>query len=261
MTEHTPGAGPNRLDRVMARRRPLLACYFALGNPLFDDAIRDIYHEAGVDIIELGIPTPDPYLDGPDVAGAMRRAIDAGADAYARMDDLLAWLDADEARPAGVCMAYNDLDITRIAQSARDRLAGFLIVDGDQHPDCAEIARIEADCAIRACGLVPLGFDPARLAGTAVLDGYVMMQSASGVTGPRDELDPRLAPSIAALKAGGVRQPILAGFGIGDARLTRVAMECGADGVVIGSMCVRKVVEGPAAIREFLQEIRAALDA
>lgn len=252
---------PNRLDQLGAGGRALLACYFALGDPLFDDAIRDIYAASGVDIIELGLPAADPYLDGPDVAGAMARSIASGADPYARMDGMVRWLGAQAERPAGVCMAYGDIDMTRIGAATRDGLDGLLIVGRNVRPDHRDIDRIAQVHGIRDCGLVPLGFSAQEADAACALDGYVMMQAAEGVTGPKDALDLRLGASIAQLKSAGVHRPILAGFGIGTAAQARAAIDLGADGVVIGSMCVRKVMQRPQAIAAFLAEIRAALDA
>ena len=108
---------------------------------------------------------------------------------------------------------------------------------------------------------MPLRFDAAQAAAAARLDGYVMMQASAGVTGPRAALDAGLSEAIAELRRAGVARPILAGFGIGTAVQARQAIDLGADGVIIGSMCVRKVQEGLAAIRSFLQEVRASLDA
>lgn len=264
MTTQSPGASPGDVGGTRFRPvggRPILACYYALGDPLFDDEIRGIYVECGVDIVELGIPARDPYLDGPDVAGAMRRSIEAGADPYERMRDIVAWLRARGGTPAAVCMAYSDLELERITADTLAGLDGFLVIDRPSRPDNFLFMKIMRSHGICDCGFVPLGFSEAQICDAAGLDGYVMMQAASGVTGPRETFDPRLQASIARLKRGGIQKPILAGFGIGTAAQARAAVDLGADGVVIGSMCVRKVMQGPQAIRGFLQDVRASLDA
>lgn len=264
MTTQSPGASPGDVGGHCFRSvdgRPILACYYALGDPLFDDAIRDIYAECGVDVIELGVPSLDPFLDGPDVAGAMRRSIAAGADPYAHMQDMVAWLRARDRRPAGVCMAYDDLDLGRISPETLAGLNGLLVIGHAFRPDAATFAQVMRSHRIADCGFVPLGFSDVQMNDAGALDGYVMIQAAAGVTGPKEALDPRLGDSIARLKRGGIQRPILAGFGIGTAAMARSAVDLGADGVVIGSMCVRKVLQGPAAIRTFLQDVRASLDA
>lgn len=239
----------NGLDRLAGRGRPILACYFPLGDPVFESGIDAIYRSAGVDIFELGLPSANPYMDGVDVAGAMRRALAGGIDPYARLADMAAWLAEVPDGPAGVCMAYADLDLSRIA--AWPGLDGMLIVGsvpGGFPP------------GLRTCGLLKLDFTAENLAAAAAWDGYVMVQAVAGVTGPRDRLDPRLADTIAAARRAGVRRPILAGFGIGTAEQARAAVDAGADGAVIGSMCVRKAIEGPDELARFLDGVRSALD-
>lgn len=239
----------NGLDRLAARGHPILACYFPLGDPVFANGIDAIYRSAGVDLFELGLPSADPYMDGADVAGAMRRALASGIDPYARLADMAAWLADEPDGPAGVCMAYADLDLSRIA--GWPGLDGMLIVGtppGAFPP------------GVRTCGLLKLDFTNEDLAAAAAWDGYVMVQAAAGVTGPRDRLDPRLADTIAAARRAGVSRPILAGFGIGTSDQARAAVDAGADGAVIGSMCVRKAMQGPDEIARFLDRVRSALD-
>jgi len=68
----------NRLDEKLAGRRPLLTCYLPVGDPLIPVEVTQVYIDCGVDILELGMPSPAPYLDGEDVSASMARAIDAG---------------------------------------------------------------------------------------------------------------------------------------------------------------------------------------
>ena len=63
----------NRLDATFLTRRPLLACYLPVGDPLVPLHYTQIYMDCGVDILELGMPSPDPYLDGEDVSASMGR--------------------------------------------------------------------------------------------------------------------------------------------------------------------------------------------
>lgn len=252
-----PAYTTNHLDRRAARGTPLLACYFPMGDTLFDDGMRDLYVKAGVDILELGMPTTDPYLDGPDIAAAMARSLAGPIDPFDRLADVSGWLSADADRPAGVCMAYADLAVERIGARTLEALDGILVV-GDAD---GTIATAMASHGVLDCGLVPLDFTPQQAADASTMGGYVMMQASPGTTGPRPALDSRLGDGIAALRAAGVTRPILAGFGIGTPAQAREAVDGGADGVVIGSMCMRQALLGPAAIRDFLSDVRAALDA
>jgi tryptophan synthase alpha chain len=108
---------------------------------------------------------------------------------------------------------------------------------------------------------VPARFINQDIEAAKVCDSYVMLQATEGVTGPRPDLDPANAEKINRLRAAGVTAPILLGFGISTADQAKAAIELGADGVVIGSMCLRKAREGESAIRDFVRDVRDAIDA
>jgi tryptophan synthase alpha chain len=91
--------------------------------------------------------------------------------------------------------------------------------------------------------------------------GFVYAVGLLGVTGERDEL-----ASTATVIAGRVKavtdRPVLIGVGISDAAQA-VEASAVADGVVIGSALVRRLLdgEGPGGAAAFIGEVRAALDA
>jgi tryptophan synthase alpha chain len=238
----------------------LLACYLPVGDPLIPTGLADVYAACGVDIIELGMPSPDPYLDGPDVSASMGRARAAGnlVEALAAVTrQIRTHVDG----PAPICMCYADFDIdTAYSAGAFDGIDGLLMLGLEQRPDAAKLHRLMFTSGIRLIHLVSDALAPADLAAAAAGDGYLMLQAASGVTGPRDTLDPANAGKIMRLRATTLRRKILLGFGIGTAEQAAQAVGFGADGVVIGSMCVRKAIEGPEALRVFLNGVRGALD-
>ena len=250
----------NRLDQKLADRRPLLTCYLPVGDPLIPVETARIYIECGVDIIELGMPSPDPYLDGDDVSASMARAIDAG-NAIAALPAFTALAKADPAGPACISMCYADFDSdAALSASAYDGIDGLLMLGLDSRPDRAALEAAMREREIRLIRLISTDLDPTELSAARAGDGYLMLQAAGGVTGPRDTLDTDNRAKIERVRAFGLTQPILLGFGIGTAEQSAEAMAMGADGVVIGSMCVRKAIEGPDALRTFLTAVRKRLD-
>ena len=91
-------------------------------------------------------------------------------------------------------------------------------------------------------------------------DGYVMLQAAPGLTGPRPSLDPSNAGRIATLRADGVAAPILLGFGVSNGEQARAAVGLGADGVVVGSAALRAALERPSKLARLLKDLRKGLD-
>ncbi len=250
----------NRLDQKLASGHPILACYLPVGDPLIAQELADIYVECGVDIVELGMPSPNPHLDGKDVSASMARSIATGNDIQA-LAAMAARIKSHADGPACICMCYSDFGIdAALSASAYDNIDGLLMLELHKRPDAAKIHTEMRARDIRSISLISADVTPRDLTAAATGDGYLMLQAASGVTGPRVFLDPCNAQKISRLRAAGLRQKILLGFGIGTAEQAAEGIGLGADGVVIGSMCVRKALDGPAALRDFLTGIRARMD-
>ena len=250
----------NRLDEKLARGRPLLTCYLPVGDPLIPLEVTEIYIQCGVDILELGMPSPDPYLDGEDVSASMARAMAAG-DAIGALPGFTALAKAADDGPACISMCYADFDTdAALAASVYDGIDGLLMLGLDDRPDRAVIEATMRAREIHLIRLVSANLDPAELIAARQGDGYLMLQAAGGVTGPRETLDPENRSKVERVRASGLTQPILLGFGISTAEQSAEAIAMGADGVVIGSMCVRKALEGADALRAFLTSVRKRLD-
>jgi tryptophan synthase alpha chain len=251
----------NMLDVVLSDPRPLLTCYLPIGDPLIDDSTADTYRECGVNIVELGLPTPDPYLDGTDVASSMRRAIDRGRDVAQALRSTSRKLRTHEPLMASVCMTYADAELLgHSAAETFDSVDALLVLGATSSAETImRIGDLRAG-GVRRVAFVPAQFHDRDIEAARACDGYVMLQAASGVTGPRARLDPTNAAKVQRLRSAGVKQRIVLGFGIGTADQARAAMEMGADGVVIGSMCLRKALEGTQSLRSFLHDVRASID-
>lgn len=65
------------------RGEALLVGYLVAGDPTIEESLEMIQAsaQAGIDIIELGVPSPDPFIDGEVIKRAHKRALDAGASA------------------------------------------------------------------------------------------------------------------------------------------------------------------------------------
>ena len=89
-------------------------------------------------------------------------------------------------------------------------------------------------------------------------DGWLYLVSLTGTTGARESVSDQLAGLVE--RARGVTDvPLLAGFGISTPEQAAAAAAL-ADGVVVGSRAVQIADEfGPAALREYVASLRAAL--
>lgn len=241
--------------------RKLLVPYLTGG---LDDDWLDVLRavvDAGADAVEIGIPFSDPVMDGPVIQEASERALAQGATPWSVLDGLRR---AEVGVPLAVMTYYN------IAfRTGHERFAKTLAVSGVS-------AAILPDLPLEEVGpwasvADAAGIETVLLAAPTAPDtrlpqvcarsrGFVYAVGLLGVTGERDELADSATVIASRLKAV-TDLPVLIGVGISDGGQAAQACEV-ADGVVVGSALVRRIVagEGPAGAAAFVGSLRHALD-
>ena len=219
----------DRFEAVHSRGRKLLTAFMTLGDPLALANQAEMYVDCGVDILELGVPHANPFMDGPIVAHSMKRAVQAGV-TPAVANQLLQRLRQQFVQIPIVVMGYGNLGPVVQARDGR-ALADAVLSIGDGLDHVAkDIARI--------------AFVSSRVEGheiEAARDSrsYVMLQANRGKTGLRDSLPKINAAKIRRVRRAGIRAPVLLGFGVSTPEQAALAVKFGADGVVIGSACLQ----------------------
>ena len=207
----------------------------------------------GADIVELGFPFSDPLADGPVVRRAAERALAAGM----RTEACLACLAETRARvdvpliPMTYASLLEAYGYERFADDARAAGASSLIVadlPADARP---ELGRVQL--------VAPTTPDERIALAAKRTDGWLYLVTLTGTTGARTDLSPALA-SLAARARAVTDLPLYAGFGISTPAAARAAAEH-VDGVVVGSRAVEVAEDGPRALRDYVAELRAAIDA
>lgn len=240
----------NPFEAVRSRGRKLLTAFMTLGDPLALPNQAAAYVESGVDILEFGVPDANPFMDGPFVAQSMQRALSSGV-TPAVAQQLLYGLRRQFPHTPIVVMGYGNLDAV-VRGHERNALADAVLPIGEREPGVAtDIARI-AFVSNRA--------DEHEIAAARDSRSYVMLQANPGKTGLRESLPRINAQKIQRVRSGGVRAPVLLGFGVSTPEQAAHAIQFGADGVVIGSACLQAAEQGEAALRELLTRVRSALD-
>lgn len=216
--------------------------------------------EAGLDVLELGVPFSDPTADGPTIQAAMTRALSNGASVAGALG-LAAEIRRRFELPV-VLFSYANPLLSHGPESLSEEAAqagadALLVVD--MPPEHAETLRGPAQArGLGWIGLVAPTTTPGRrrrvLAGSS---GFVYAVSLTGVTGaPLDPADPALHAGLATLRADAGELPIVVGFGVRKADDVR-ALAGHADGVVVGSALVEAGQRGPAALGELVASLRA----
>jgi tryptophan synthase alpha chain len=227
--------------RAKAERRAALIPYLCAGDP---DAATTAAILAAIasrsDIIEIGIPYGDPLADGPTIAAAAQRALDAGMTIDGALALAKAAASADG--PPIVMFTY----VNPIVQYGLERFADALVSAGAAGaivPDIPleETASLRSVFASRGLAL-PLLVAPTTPLERAVAiaeasDGFVYLVSRLGVTSAGREPDFGWIETRVAELRKRTPKPIAVGFGI--ATRAHVARVGGvADGAIVGSALI-----------------------
>jgi tryptophan synthase alpha chain len=245
-------------DRCRSESRIAFGGFLMLGHPSTDatPAMLDALVDGGADMVELGIPFSDPVADGPVIARAGKKALEAGVTPA----ECLALLAAFRARhpdvPVGV-LTYANIVMARGRATFARELAGA----GVDSLLVADVPSVEA--APWAADALAAGIDPVLIAApttpepalrtiAALSRGYTYCVARLGVTGTGSRPALNHATLFADLDRLGAPPPVL-GFGISDPGQVRAAAASGAAGAIVGSAIVERVGGGPAAVRDFVR--------
>jgi tryptophan synthase alpha chain len=208
--------------------------------------------EGGADVIELGFPFSDPLADGPVIRRAAERALARGMRTGACLECLANTRERVDA-PL-VPMTYASLleahGYERFAADAEAAGATSLIVADLPVGERPELRRIQL--------VAPTSTDERLELAAEQTDGWLYLVTLTGTTGARERLSPTLAGLISRARAL-TDVPLYVGFGISTPEHARAAAAL-ADGVVVGSRAVEIAGEGPAALRDYVRSLRAAVD-
>lgn len=238
-----------RLDALAAGATPRAALvgYLPVGFPTVPGSARAVRTmvEAGVDVVELGIPYTDPVMDGPVIQAAANRALAQGT----RVADTLRVAEqvADAGAPVLVMTYWNIVLRYGVDAFARDLAAagGAGLITPDLIPDeGAEWIAASDEHGLDRVFLVAPSSTPERLTSTvAASRGFVYAASTMGVTGERATVGERAEQLVAATRDAGASRVCV---GLGVSRPEQAAQVAGyADGVIVGSALVRALLEAP----------------
>jgi tryptophan synthase alpha chain len=230
-------------ERAKGASRGALIPYVVAGDPDADttDAVIAAISADGADIVELGIPYSDPIADGPTIAVAAKRSLDAGT----TVDMALAIAQRAHEGGSAPILFFTYLNpilqygLERFAQRVCDVGACGVIVPDVPLEESDELHGVFGECGLAFPQLIAptTPFDrAARIAQAS--DGFLYLVSRMGVTGAGDGIkrEPDIAwigRRVRQLRAC-TEQPIAVGFGIATPAHVRAVIEH-ADGVIIGS--------------------------
>ena len=251
------------LAAAKAENRAALIGYLPAGYPTVEGSIAacKAMIEGGVDIIEVGLPYSDPQMDGPVIQRAVQVALEAGVNTL----DVLRVVEgvAATGAPTLVMSYWNPIE-----RFGTDRFAKQLAEAGGAGTILPDLIPEEADDWLAAAEahaldrvfLVAQTSTPERIAlTTGVCRGFVYAASLMGVTGTRDAVSGNAQGLVERTRAS-TDLPVCVGLGVSNgvqaAEVARFA-----DGVIVGSAFVRRLLEAPdeaaglTAVRDLAREL------
>jgi tryptophan synthase alpha chain len=264
VTPTTPGVGVGAvLERCRAEGRAALVGYLPVGFPSVEGSIEAmvVMAQAGVDIVEVGVPYSDPLMDGPVIAYAADQALKRGVHVS---DVFRATRAVRDAGTPPLVMSYWNLILRHgPLEFARDLAAagGAGIITPDLIPDEAgPWIQASEETGLDRVFLVAPSSTPQRLTFvTSHCRGFVYAVSHMGVTGARTSMGDA-AELIVRRTREVTDKPVCVGLGVsGGDQAAEVAAY--ADGVIVGSALVRCLTEaadeqaGLDALRSLVEEL------
>lgn len=258
-------------DALRASGRKALIPYVTAGDPNPEMTLPLMHElvEAGVDVIELGIPFSDPMADGPVIQLAMERALAHNVSLRQVMEMVREFRTTNQTTPV-VLMGYlNPMERMGYETFAREAAAagidGVLTVDLPPE-EAEEVAPLFREHGLDCIFLLAPTTTLARARKICEhASGYVYYVSLKGVTGSAALNVTEVADKLAQLRTV-TDLPIGVGFGIRDGA-SAAAVAGVADGVVVGSVLVNQIAahvgepeQARAAITAVIREMRAAMD-
>ena len=233
---------------LRATGKKAFVAYIMAGDPDYNKSMELLngLPEAGVDIIELGLPFTDPMADGPTIQLAGQRALNSGQTLKKTLQMVEDFRRKNNVTPIIIMGYYNPIysyGVDKFLSKAKlVGVDGLIIVDLPPEEDnelCIPAKNIGLNFIRLATPTTDAKRLPAVLKNTS---GFVYYVSINGITGVANASSGSVAPEVSRIK-NETELPVVVGFGI-KTPVAALEMAKVADGVVVGSAVVEKIAQG-----------------
>lgn len=238
----------NRISRrfadLKAQGRKAFIAYLTAGDPHLDATVELVVAmaEAGVDVIELGIPFTDPMADGPAIQAACMRGLASGTTVTGVLEAVRRIRQRSQV-PILFFTYLSPVMAYGVEKFARDAVAagadGVLPLDLPPEEGPEFLAALQATGLATVCLAAPTTTPERKRFLASKSQGFLYYICRLGVTGERTELPEDLGPQVALLKAA-TTAPVCIGFGISTPEQAAAAARFG-DGAIVGSHLVKLI--------------------
>ncbi len=251
----------NTFAKLKAANKKAFVTYVMAGDPNYETSLEVVkgLPEAGVDIIELGLPFTDPMADGSTIQLAGQRALEAGMTLEKTLQLARDFRKTNDTTPIVLMGYYNPIYSRGVDAFLKDAIEagidGMIVVDLPPEED-DELCIPAQNAGLNFIRLATPTTDDKRL--PKVLEntsGFVYYVSITGITGAAEAQASDVAPEVARIKSQ-TDLPIIVGFGVKTPE-TAKSIAAVADGTVVGSAIVNEIANGksPAEVLAFVKSL------
>ena len=256
----------NRLNHLFATKKDnLLSIYYTAGHPELNSTvdIAEALEKAGADFLEIGFPYSDPVADGPTIQNSSQKALDKGMTLNLLFEQL-----KDLRKRVSIpilLMGY----VNPIVQYGVEKFcikAAEVGVDGIIVPDLPMYeyenmySKYFIDNGLSNIFLVTPQTSPDRIRKIDQLsNSFIYLLSSSSITGGSLNVSDSIEAYYNRVKAMGLSNPTIIGFGISDNASFAKACQY-ANGAIVGSKFVKLLdeVDYLNKIPAFIKSIRSS---
>ncbi|OLO39193.1 tryptophan synthase subunit alpha [Alkalihalophilus pseudofirmus] len=250
----------NLIDKVKNDHEAFLTGYFVAADPSVGDSI-DIIKKAvaaGLDVIEIGIPSKDPFLEG-DVIRRAHNRTRKHFNKIVQFIDFLIKLRHEIHVPIWI-MGYSAevVDSNLYIEIAQKNLASAFIIPDISKENLSKVRKELKQWNTEMIPVINNHMSEEDIVFASQDCSIIYCQMHAGKTGTDlKNLDtlPLFEKKIRKLS----NATLMAGFGIKNANLVREIIACGFDGVVVGSEIVKTMEKEPTEkLIEFIHQLKQA---
>lgn len=252
----------NRISETLSKEDKLLSIYFTAGFPNINDTVSILkqLEEAGVDMIELGLPFSDPLADGPTIQESSTQALRNGMTTD-KLFEQLKDVRKHVSIPLIVMGYFNPMmqyGVERFCQKCQEvGIDGLIIPDlpvDVYHENYQEL--FQQYGLLNMFLITPQTPDERIRYIDKVSEGFIYMVSSAATTGAQNSFGDVQTEYFKRIGAMNLNAKLLVGFGISNAE-TYQAATAHSKGAIIGSAFIKHLEKnGADSVAAFIAEVR-----
>lgn len=252
----------NRIQSVLEQDRKLLSIYFTAGFPNLNDTVSILtqLQDAGVDMIELGLPFSDPLADGPTIQESSTQALKNGMTTdtlFNQLKDVRKHIHV----PLIVMGYFNPMmqyGVERFCQKCQEvGIDGLIIPDLPVDVYHEQYQELFQQYGLLNMFLITPQTPEERIRYIdKVSEGFIYMVSSAATTGAQSSFGDTQTEYFKRIGAMNLNAKLLVGFGISNAE-TYQAATAHSKGAIIGSAFIKHLeANGADSVASFVTQIR-----